>query len=131
MALHEVADLTVRFDAPDLMAALQRLEAQAEQYDALAFGLIVMDADGIVLAYNQAESRFAGIPPEKALGYDFFADVAPCTNNYLVAGRYEEESLLDEQIDYIFTVKMRPTRVRLRMLKNQSAGRQYLAVRWT
>jgi len=60
----------------------------------------------------------------------FFTEVAPCTNNYLVAGRFEEESTLDETIDYTFTVKMRPTQVKLRLLKDDRAERQYLAVKW-
>jgi photoactive yellow protein len=89
-----------------------------------------MDLDGIVLAYNAVEARFAGVSPDRALGLTFFTDIAPCTNNYLVAGRFDEEPELDETIDYVFSVRMRPTSVRLRLLKNERAGRQYIAVEW-
>jgi photoactive yellow protein len=98
--------------------------------DELNFGLIAMDLDGIVVAYNSTEATFAGVEPARAIGISFFEAVAPCTNNYLVAGRFEEESLLDETIAYVFTVRMHPTPVTLRLLKDERAGRQYLAVKW-
>jgi len=43
-------------------------------------------------------------------------DVGPCTNNYLVAQRFLDCDELDEQLDYVFTFRMAPTPVRLRML---------------
>jgi photoactive yellow protein len=120
--------VSISFEAPLLQAELDAMRGNPSLYDALEFGLIVMDLDGAVIAYNACESAFAGIPAERVLGLVFFTDIAPCTNNYLVAGRFEEEWVLDETIDYVFTLKMRPTAVRLRMLKDERAGRQYLAV---
>jgi len=120
----------IEFDVPDLQAQLDKLSAEPARYDELNFGLIAMDLDGTVLAYNRIESEFAKVAPDRALGLVFFTDIAPCTNNYLVSGRFEEESTLDETIDYTFTVKMRPTPVKLRLLKDDRAERQYLAVRW-
>lgn len=120
----------IEFDAPLLQDHLDALGNEPARYDELEFGLVAMDLDGIVLAYNRRESVFAGLPPERALGFCFFTDVAPCTNNYLVSGRFDDESVLDETLAYTFTVKMRPTPVRLRMLKKEQSGRQYLAVKW-
>jgi hypothetical protein len=60
----------------------------------------------------------------------FFCDIAPCPNNYLVSGRFNAASELDDTIDYVFTVKMRPRPVQLRLLKNERSGRQYVAVKW-
>ncbi len=130
MAITGVGLQVTSFDAPDLWTALEKLYVEPERYDALDFGLVAMDADGVVTAYNTQESQLAGIPPASALGLNFFTDVAPCTNNYLVAGRFEDAARLDETINYVFTVKMRPTRVRLRLLKDNTASRQYLAVQW-
>jgi hypothetical protein len=66
---------------------------------------------------------------DRVLGRHFFSEVAPCTNNYLVATRYEEEPALDEVIPYVFTLRMRPTPVELRLLKQPGAARMYLLVR--
>lgn len=118
------------FDDPLLQAKLDALRDDPAEYDRLDFGLVVMDLEGTVTAYNTVESRFAGVSPKRAVGLNFFTDVAPCTNNYLVSGRFEGAPVLDEAIDYVFTVKMHPTRVRLRLLRDDRSGRQYLAVKW-
>lgn len=120
---------TIEFDSAQLWTQLDALHNDPARYDALDFGLVGMDLDGTVVAYNSVEAELAGISADRVLGLVFFTDVAPCTNNYLVAGRFEEESLLDETIDYVFTIKMRPTPVRLRMLRDERLGRQYLAVK--
>ena len=122
---------TIAFDASNLWAFLEDKRSDPAAYDQVAFGIVAMDGEGTVFAYNRAESVFAGVLPEHVIGLNFFTDVAPCTNNYLVAARFEDEALLDETIDYIFTVKMRPTRVRLRMLKDANVDRQYLVVAWS
>jgi hypothetical protein len=63
-------------------------------------------------------------------GRNFFADIGPCTNNFLVAQRYADSDELDEQLDYVFTFRMAPTPVRLRLLARAGSLRQYLAVRF-
>jgi|SRR5579875_1220278 len=123
----EVPAASWRFDDPGL---LDRLEAAAPGViDEAGFGLIVMDRAGSVLEYGAAESRLSGLPPERVTGRNFFVDVAPCMNNYLVAERYTGGGDLDEQLDYVFTFRMAPTPVRLRLLSRRGSPRQYLAVR--
>jgi photoactive yellow protein len=117
------------FDDRDLFAQLDRMFGKPALYDELRFGLIVMQLDGTVLAYNRCESEFSGISKERCIGLNFFSDIAPCTNNYLVSGRFEAQRELDETIDYVFTLKMRPTRVQLRLLKAEPSEQQYLVVR--
>ena len=113
------------FDAADL---LDRLESgDAEQLDAAGFGVVKLDGEGAVTFYNRWESELSGLAPESVIGQRFFVQVAPCTNNFMVAHRYEESETLDETIDYTFTYKLKPTRVRLRMLK-RPAGASYLLV---
>ncbi len=119
----------LEFDAPRLFAELERLSADPSRFDELEFGLIGMQLDGTIVAYNRVESEFSGIKAQRIIGLNFFTDVAPCTNNYLVSGRYEAESELDETIDYVFTLKMRPTRVQLRLLKAEPSPNQFLVVR--
>lgn len=121
---------TPAFDDAELC---QHLDDGTVPLDDLPFGLIVMARDGTVTAYNAFESRRAGISPERVLGRSFFLDVGPCTNNYLVAQRYDDavtaDEYLDEQLDFVFTFRMRPTPVRLRLLASPGSPRQYLAIR--
>jgi len=114
------------FSAPDAFAQLNDLEHA--QLDALEFGVVRMNPDGIVLAYNQGESQITGVEPNQAIGKHFFTQVAPCTDNFMVSARYQEDSL-DEEINYIFTKVTTPTRVRLRMLRDASRPYQYLLVK--
>lgn len=100
--------------------------------DQLQFGVIGFDAQGIVRAYNRFESSAAGLSPERVLGMHLFEVVAPCMNNYLVAQRFEDATrdgtLLDATIDYVLTLRMRPTPVRLRLLHVPGARLRYVLV---
>lgn len=118
------------FADPGLLDALEA--APLDGLDDFGFGLIVMDRDGDVLGYNQAESRLSGLPVPDVTGRNFFVEIGPCTNNYLVAQHYQdqasEQGELDQQLDYVFTYRMAPTPVRLRLLAQKGSSRQYLAV---
>ena len=123
------------FADPGLLDTLE--SASLDVIDDFGFGLIVMDRDGRVLGYNQAESKLSGLPADEVIGRNFFVEIGPCTNNYLVAQRYQDSASqqtsqdseeLDEQLDYVFTYRMAPTPVRLRLLARQGSPRQYLAV---
>jgi photoactive yellow protein len=108
---------------------LNELEAaDGDTLDALAFGVVGMAADGTVTSYNAAESRLSGLSPAKVVGRHFFSAVAPCTNNFMVAHRFEIEAEIDDIIDYVFTLRMEPTKVRLRLLKQTGHRRMFLAV---
>jgi photoactive yellow protein len=115
-----------QFDDPALLDVLESVSL--DEIDEIPFGLVVMDRDGTVLGYNRRESRLSGLSPADVTGRNFFTDVGPCTNNYLVAQRYGESDGLDEQLDYVFTFGMAPAPVRLRLLARKGSDRQYLAV---
>jgi photoactive yellow protein len=66
---------------------------------------------------------------DEVVGRNFFVEVGPCTNNYLIAQRFHDSEELDEQLDYVFTYRMSPTPVRLRLMARRGSSRQYLAVR--
>ena len=120
-----------RFEDPGLPGALESVPP--DRIDDIAFGLIVMDRDGTVTGYNQTESQLSGLPVSEVTGRNFFVEVGPCTNNYLIAQRYQDSASqggeLDEQLDYVFTYRMAPTPVRLRLIARRGSPRQYLAVR--
>lgn len=111
-------------------ALLQWLDGhEIRDTDLLDFGVITMRSDDRVIGYNRYESGRAGIRAERVLGRDLFVDVAPCLNNFMVAERYRTDGDLDEELDYVFTFRMRPTPVRLRLLAAAGGRRRYLAIR--
>lgn len=106
------------FDAPSLREALAA--GSEADIDELAFGVIGFDATGRVRLYNLRESRFSGLPRSRVLGHGLFTGVAPCLDNPLVAGRFQDAQArgvtLDATVDHVLTWHMAPTPVRLRLL---------------
>lgn len=117
----------LQFTQSNLLSALE--ECDEHLLDKLEFGVVGMNASGAVERYNAAESKIAGLSAGRVIGKNFFTEVAPCTNNFLVAQRFQDEETLDVTIPYVFTVKMRPRKVELRLLKAPAAKRMYLVVR--
>jgi photoactive yellow protein len=126
-ARREIASLSDwSFTDPGL---LDKLEAADDaMLNTAPFGVIALTEAGIVTSYNTVESRIAGLTPTRVVGRHFFSAVAPCTNNFMVAHRFETEPELDVVIDYVFTLRMRPTAVKLRLLKQPGRRRMYLLV---
>jgi photoactive yellow protein len=104
----------------DAALAQHLLEASDSELDALAFGVIAFDAEGVVRRYNAHESQMAGLSQQRVLGQPLFTVVAPCMNNFLVAQRFEDAAAagtaLDATIAYVLTLRMRPVKVQLRLL---------------
>ena len=115
------------FMQPEIARALD--ECDGATLDTLEFGVIRMTLDGVIDGYNSYEAQLSGLPASRVLGKNLFLEVAPCTNNCLVAARFEESQILDETIPYVFTLRMRPRKVELRMVKTQTGSHQYLLVR--
>lgn len=120
----------LHFSEAALLPALQRM-TDAE-LDGLGFGVIGFDAADVVRRYNACESRLAGLSPQRVLGQPLFTTVAPCMNNFLVAQRFADAAAaaqpLDATIDYVLTLRMRPVKVRLRLLAAPGAGLRYVLV---
>ncbi|MFC5510250.1 PAS domain-containing protein [Massilia jejuensis] len=118
------------FDARGLADVLEA--SSQEQLDALDFGVIGFDGDAVVQRYNAFESQAAGLSPQRVLGEPLFTNVAPCLNNFLVAQRFEDAaqdgSELDDTIDYVLTLRMRPIKVKLRLLASAAGATRYVLV---
>jgi photoactive yellow protein len=118
------------FAQPELLPILT--SASPEVLDTLDFGLIGFDADGMVRQYNAFESRAAGLSPQRVLGQSLFTHVAPCMNNFMVAQRFEDAagagSALDDTIDYVLTLRMRPVKVKLRLLSAPAQAMRYVLI---
>jgi len=122
--------LTLSFDQAQLAAQLA--DMSDDQLDGLEFGIIGFDAETVVRTYNATESKYAGLSPSRVIGQPLFTTVAPCMNNYMVAQRFEDAaadaSRLDATIDYVLTLRMRPVKVKLRLLAEPGAKLRYVLV---
>lgn len=114
------------FGTPNLFDCLQG--ASREALDQLSFGVVRLNSSLTVVAYNQRESKLSGLGPEQVIGRDFFTEVAPCTNNELVAGRFRSSGDLDDVVDYVLAFYMRPVSVQLRLMKRHNAEWRYFCV---
>ena len=107
-------------------------QSSNDDIDTLNFGVIGFDSNGIVRRYNSFESKAAGLSSARVLGQPLFTVVAPCMNNFLVAQRFEDALAngqpLDATIDYVLTLRMRPVKVKLRLLATPGADTRYVLV---
>lgn len=120
----------VAFDSAQLCERLQ--DMPSVDLDELPFGVIGFDAQGLVARYNRYESTAAAFPADTVMGQHLFIELAPCLNNYLIAGRFEDAAQqhepLDETMPYVLTFRMRPTRVRLRLLASPAHALRFILV---
>ncbi|HZF66884.1 MAG TPA: hypothetical protein VEZ47_02485 [Gemmatirosa sp.] len=99
--------------------------------DAQPFGVVRLADDGTVELFNRWESQLSGVDVAAAEGRSFFTQVAPCTNNRLIAGKFRDgvqQRRLDVEITYTFTYKMRPTNVTLRLYRHDATATNWLFV---
>ena len=126
--MNAVTDLS--FATPGLHTHLARLDADA--LDRLDFGVIGFDLETTVTRYNRTESEAAGLAPQRVLGQPLFSNVAQCLNNFMVAQRFEdaqdEAAALDDTIDYVLTLRMRPVKVKLRLLADPGSALRFVLV---
>lgn len=120
----------IMFDQPDLTALLVTMDDAT--LDTLGFGVIGFDIEDRVRRYNAFESKAAGLGIERVLNQNLFTVVAPCMNNFLVAQRFADARdtgmALDDTINYVLTLRMRPTKVKLRLLADPMADLCYVLV---
>lgn len=121
---------TVAFSEARMLEFLE--SASDEDLDRLDFGVIGIDAGTNVKRYNRFESVAAGLSKDRVIGYALFTVVAPCMNNFMVAQRFEDAqeqgSVLDDTIDYVLTLRMRPVKVKLRLLAAPDRALRYVLV---
>jgi photoactive yellow protein len=96
--------------------------------DNFSFGVIGFGSDYIVSRYNAVESIGSGLRAAHVIGKHVFDEVAICMNNFMIAQRFLDESELDEIVPYVLTLRMKPTPVRLRLMKSSRAETQFLLI---
>ncbi len=118
------------FDDAGLIDRIESLDDKT--LDELEFGIIGFDDATAVRRYNRFEAQVSGLSPSRVMGHSLFTVVAPCMNNFMVAQRFEDAQdggvSLDATIDYVLTLRMRPIKVRLRLLASPRAALRYLLV---
>jgi photoactive yellow protein len=88
-----------------------------EELDAIPYGIVQLDSNGIVKSYNRAEAENVGVVP-RPIGAHFFHDVAPSANVPEFHGRFLDgvaERRLDETFTFTFSCSLMPRRVRVRL----------------
>ncbi len=113
----------IPFGAKDVDNILAREPHRAEF---LAFGAILLDRQGMILKYSQAEGLIAGRNPSEVIGKNFFNDVAPCAKGKRLYGeflKFFNAGSINTMLDYEFDYKMKPVRVRIH-LKSAPDGQQ-------
>jgi photoactive yellow protein len=118
---HEVAEPLADFD-PGALRSLPE-----EELDALPYGLVILDAEGNVLRYNDTESSMVGLPPEKVEGRNFFRDIAPCTRVRQFEGRFREfartaRSYSVETFDFVFRFARQTQHVTIYLTPGRQRG---------
>lgn len=106
----------------------------SEQLDAFDFGVVRVDDRGVIQSYNRYESGLANIAPSVAIGKNFFTQVAPCTNNRLIYGKFKDGMAtgeLNALVPYVFTYRMRPTLVQVRMWRDPATKTNWVMVKRT
>ncbi len=114
---------------PTLQQLLPTLGPDA--IDELDVGVVQLHDTGKVLLYNATEAHFSGLSPKDAVGRHFFGEVAPCTNNSLVYGRFVEgvrTGDLDVRYFYTFTYRLAPINVTLHLFRDTNTATNWLVV---
>jgi len=102
------------------------------QLDALGFGVIQVDDSGTVKSYNKYESELGNTPIAEAIGKNFFTQVAPCTNNRLIFGKFKDgvaANNMDLEVGFVFTYKIKPVSVNIQMFRDTLAKTNWILVK--
>ena len=115
--------MTPPFEAQDLAA---QVEAMSEaELDALPYGVIKLDAGGVVEVYSRAEAQLSGRKKRPAVGLDFFSEVAPCMASPQMRGRVDTAKArgsVDVEIGWIGDFKDPNGEIRIRVMSAGDGG---------
>jgi photoactive yellow protein len=97
------------------------------ELDGLPYGVIVLDGRGRIVAYNDTESRMAGLPRDAVLGRQFFGEVAPCARVKAFEGRFQDvvqgrSKLGVETFEFIFHFAKGAQRVLIMISQGRTRG---------
>jgi photoactive yellow protein len=99
--------------------------------DALPFGVVCLDEDGKVLRMNRTESEKSGIQRWRAVGREYFRDVAPLPTNralaeHVAAFAHAEDGRPTASFSHTFRRRAGADQTQIELRKE--AGRVYLVI---
>ena len=103
----------IPFGSQDADNILQREPHRAES---LPFGAVLLDRNGIIQKYNQAEGLMLGRDPASVIGKNFFDEIAPCAKGKRFHGeflKFHTSGQVNTLFDYEFEYKTSPIKVRI------------------
>jgi photoactive yellow protein len=106
-------------------------DLSAAELDELPYGIIQLDARGVILKYNATESRLAQLPQQEQIGKQFFVDVAPCTKVREFYGRFREgvtAQALDATFHFHFPFVHGPRDVTVRLFYSKRTGTVWVII---
>ncbi len=123
-----------RSDSPTAAtsARLRLDDFSAEELDQLPYGAIELDLEGVILKFNQYESKLSGLQKERAIGKHFFTEVAPCANVQEFYGRFLNgvaKKTLHEKFRYHFAFKQNPRDVTVTLFYSDKTASVWVFVR--
>lgn len=95
--------------------------AYKKQLDELPFGVIDLNAQATIMAFNRVEADLAQVQAEKVIGKNFFTEVAPCAAVKEFQGRFHEFIIGTEQtlrFNFTFSFRHGPVDVEIFFLRN-------------
>lgn len=120
----------ITFDQKNIAEALSKISD--DQLNAIDFGITGLDNDCVVTRYNNYLVNLSGVSIQKAVGFHYFSNVAPCMNNFMVSQKLEdaidESTSLDETINYVLSVRMKPTKVKIRLVYDSDLMVSYVLI---
>jgi photoactive yellow protein len=99
--------------------------------DLFDLGIVKVDDTGKVILYNKYEGELGETNLSEAEGKNFFTDVAPCTNNRLIKGKFltgVANGELDIELAYTFTYKIQPTNVLIRLYHDKNSKSNWIFI---
>lgn len=122
--------VTISLEQDQLLESLVQLDSL--QLDALPFGVIGFGRDYLISRYNHFECEVTRLEKDYVLGKHVFTEIAQCMNNFMVAQRFADawgsSASLDESMGYVLTWRMKPTKVRLRLLSSEKYELAFIAL---
>lgn len=111
-------------------SAIEKSISEVE-LDALPYGVIQLDSEGIIMRYNAYESGLSGLNKQKVLGKNFFKQVAPCTDVRQFYGRFRDGIAAGElhtTFRFHFAFPKRPCDVTIKLFYNNRDRTVWLLV---
>jgi photoactive yellow protein len=113
----------IQFDDDQLARQLDAM-GEAERHT-LPFGVILLDAEGVVRFYSETEARLSGRGQRRTVGLPFFQRIAPCMDTESFKGRIDaalRAGTLDIEIGHTGDFSDPSRRIRVRAMSAAGGG---------